>query len=151
MTDEQSRDQLLSCLEDVKLDLEDIGQVSSAVMVAQAVEMIIEQGSRLDACEKLLAEVRFDRDAERARVIAAEGRLDSALRMLRPIHRGAPDFMQPDLMGVIVCVVRAGTVTARRQALQNPCHSDNSRNRCQKAGSIGRSPISHFSQLRTLL
>jgi hypothetical protein len=50
--DEQSREQLLSCLEDVKLDLEELGQVSSAVMVAQAVEMINGYASKLASAEK---------------------------------------------------------------------------------------------------
>src|SRR5690606_28355837 len=44
--------------------------------------------SRLSACEKLLAEVRFDRDAERARVIAAEGRLRTLQTTLQRIVDG---------------------------------------------------------------
>jgi len=40
---------------------------------------------RLSACEKLLSEVRFDRDAERARVIAAEGRLRTLQTALQRI------------------------------------------------------------------
>ena len=44
----------------MKLDLEDIGQVSSAVMVAQAVEMIIEQGSRLSSVLSQLPEEMQD-------------------------------------------------------------------------------------------
>lgn len=40
MSDEQARMQLLSCLEDAKLDLEELKQHSSAVVVGQAIEMI---------------------------------------------------------------------------------------------------------------
>lgn len=68
--DEQAREQLLSCLEDVKLDLEEMGEISSAVMVAQAVEMIHGYASRLDAIRSVMNVPSDDLDDDVGKVIA---------------------------------------------------------------------------------
>jgi hypothetical protein len=67
MSDEQSRKQLLSCLESVKLDLEEIKQHSSAVMVGQAIDTIESQAKEIARLTALaithptdICECRFD-------------------------------------------------------------------------------------------
>jgi hypothetical protein len=64
---DQAREQLLSCLETVKLDLEELGQVSSAVMVAQAVEeinsLVLRLGRVSDVLDRLYKN-QITRDAD---------------------------------------------------------------------------------------
>lgn len=44
---EQAREQVLSCLEDVKLDLEELRQHTSAVVVSQAIEIMLADADAL--------------------------------------------------------------------------------------------------------
>jgi len=60
MSDEQSTEQILSCLEDVRLILSDVKQHTAMVVVEQAAELIAElrkENERLSVSLKLIAQM----------------------------------------------------------------------------------------------
>lgn len=80
----QVRGHILTCLESVKLDLEELRQYSSSVVVNQAIELIEEQASKLNSAIAALTAAHCATDEDHRASILEDAMND--LAPLRPLQ-----------------------------------------------------------------